>query len=180
MSRIAPVLLLTLLWLAISILTHAQQQAAQSGTASSASPTSSSHTSDTPAAKHAGKKVWTNEDLENLDDHSVNGAVINNRASSPKHTAKSTQVKSRDAKWYRGEIARLEARIPPLDDQIHDLEAALNGEPVNSSGHFMWSGQDDWHDQLARLEKQRADIEDKIANLEDEARHNGVPANTLP
>lgn len=180
MRRIALFPPLTLLWLAVSGPIHAQDQTAQSSTSTSATANSSSQSNDSSAAKSTEKKVWTNDDLENLDGQTATGAIKSNPASSPKNTPKSTPVKGRDAKSYRTEIEALQAKIPPLDQQIHDLQAALSGEPVSSTPHYAWPRQDDWHSQLTRLEKERADIESKIANLEDEARHDGVPANTLP
>lgn len=180
MRRIGLFLPFMLLWVGIPGPSHAQDQSAQPGATGSEAANSSSQNNDNSAGKGTDKKVWTNDDLENLDDQTTTGTIKTGRANVPRNAAKNTQVKGRDAKWYRAEIAALEAKIPPLDEKIRNLKAALNGEPVTSAPHYEWSRQDDWHSQLARLEKQRGDIEDKISNLEDEARHDGVPANALP
>jgi chaperonin cofactor prefoldin len=89
-------------------------------------------------------------------------------------------AKGKDAGWYRTQISKLQAQIPPLDEKISQLQAALNGQTVNSPRQYGGTRPDDWHDELARLQKQRDDIDTKIAALQDQARHDGVPENELP
>jgi hypothetical protein len=60
------------------------------------------------------------------------------------------------------------------------LQAGLNGATVNETRHYGGVKLDDWHDQLARLQKQREDIAAQISAMQDEARHNGVPDNQIP
>lgn len=81
---------------------------------------------------------------------------------------------------YQTKIASLQAKLPPLDQQIAELQAGLNGETVNSTRHYTGTKLDDWRDQLARLQKQRDEIAAQISTLQDEARHNGVPDNQIP
>lgn len=87
---------------------------------------------------------------------------------------------SKSAQQYQNQIARLQAKLPPLDEQISELQAGLNGDTVNSTRHYSGVKLDDWRDQLARLQKQREDIVTQISALQDEARHNGVPDNQIP
>ncbi len=87
---------------------------------------------------------------------------------------------SKDPKQYQTQITRLQEKLPPLDEQISQLQAALNGNTVNSTRHVGGAKIDDWHDELVRLQKQREDIAAKISALQDEARRNGVPPNQIP
>src|SRR5487761_1738490 len=110
-------------------------------------------------------KVWTNDDLENLKGQPPisSGKIEGLRA--PKAPTKSTQPKGINLNWYHDEIVWLQADIPPLDQKIHDLQAALNGQPINTPRAYDWSQPDDWQAQLARLEKQGEIIENKISDL---------------
>ncbi len=74
----------------------------------------------------------------------------------------------------------MQEKLPPLDEQISQLQAALNGGSVNSTRHVGGAKIDDWHDELVRLQKQREDITTRISALQDEARRNGVPPNQIP
>jgi hypothetical protein len=127
------------------------------------------------------KKIWTNEDVGGLREGSVI-TTFNTPKPAPAKPRKNsaTPQGGRDAKWYRSEIQKLQAQIPPLDDKIAKLQDAIDGKQVDEVRHYTWSRPDDWRDQLARLEKQREEIQGKIASLLDEARHRGIPAEQLP
>ncbi|MFZ0521756.1 MAG: hypothetical protein WAL95_12080 [Candidatus Acidiferrales bacterium] len=154
---------------------------AQSTTANAAATTPHNPTTTTPATPAPpAKKVWTNEDM---------GAVhkdpaISTFSSKPNKPANSKPVaakpKSKSAGQYQAQIANLQAKLPPLDQQISELQAGLNGETVNSTRHYNGVKPDDWRDQLARLQKQRDAITAQISVLQDQARHNGVPDNQIP
>jgi hypothetical protein len=162
---------------------HAQNTAsvpasAQSPQASASSPPVAA------AAPPAAKKVWTNDDLGDLRDHSV----ISTFSAASGKTAKSgdksgTPSRNRDAKWYHDQIAKLEAQIPPLDSQIADLQAALDGIPTGDSKtskrpNGVKGG--DWRLEMADLQAKREDVVTRISALQDEARHRGIPAEALP
>ena len=66
--------------------------------------------------------------------------------------------KGHDAAWYRQQIESLQQKIPPLDDKILKLKAALSGKSVDSVRTWGGVRPDDWRDQLARLEKQKEDL----------------------
>jgi hypothetical protein len=122
------------------------------------------------------KKVWTNDDIHSAKTPSSDSnARPVNAAAKPKPNAK-----GKDAGWYRGQITKLQAQIPPLDEKISQLQAALNGQTVNSPRQYGGTKPDDWRDELSRYQKQRDDIDTKIATLQDQARHDGVPENELP
>jgi hypothetical protein len=88
-----------------------------------------------------------------------------------------------DAQWYHDQIAKLQAKLPPLDEQIAKLQAAIDGAPTGdakTSTRPTGVRAGDWRTQLADAHKQRDDIADKIAALQDEARHFGIAPNMIP
>lgn len=144
-------------------------------------PAASQATAPAASSQAPDKKVWTNEDMTDLRDHSAISTVGNAPSKPAKPSDKPSPVsKSKNTTWYRDQIDKLQAKIPPLDDKIHDLQAALSGQQVTETRQYGGAKPDDWRDQLDRLQKQRDDIVAKISALTDEARHNGVPANALP
>jgi hypothetical protein len=126
------------------------------------------------------KKVWTNEDMRDVHRNDAISTFSNtsNKPANGKPTA--TAKGNKDAKNYQTQITRLQEKLPPLDEQIAQLQAALNGDTVNSTRHLGGAKIDDWRDELVRAQKQREDIVAKISALQDEARRNGVPANQIP
>jgi hypothetical protein len=152
---------------------------AQTNSTTSANATTST-TATTPAAIAPAKKVWTNEDMKAV--HTQNAistfSTTNNKPANGKPAA--TAKSNKDAKQYQNEITRLQEKLPPLDEQIAQLQAALNGDTLNSTRHVGGAKIDDWHDELVRAQKQREDIVAKISALQDEARRNGVPPNLIP
>ena len=157
---------------------RAQNAPAEPASATGSAPAQSTMAPATPATP--AKKVWTNEDM---------GAVhrdpaISTFSSGPNKPANGKPVaaksNSKSPGQYQAQIANLQAKLPPLDQQIAELQAGLNGETVNSTRHYNGVKLDDWRDQLARLQKQRDDIAARISVLQDEARHNGVPDNQIP
>jgi hypothetical protein len=149
-------------------------QANPSATAK-ANGTSSATTSTEPA-----KKVWTNEDMRDVHRNDAI-STFSNTSNKPANGKPAATVKgNKDAKNYQTQITRLQEKLPPLDEQIAQLQAALNGDTVNSTRHVGGAKIDDWRDELVRAQKQREDIVAKISALQDEARRNGVPANQIP
>jgi hypothetical protein len=128
-----------------------------------------------PASQPPAKKVWTNDDI-----HSAKPAPPDASAKPASANKPKPNPKGKDASWYRGQISKLQAQIPPLDEKISQLQAALNGQTVTSTRQYGGTKPDDWRDELSRYQKQRDDIDTKIAALEDQARHDGVPENELP
>jgi hypothetical protein len=144
---------------------------------SAPAPSSTQSPSSAIATQPADKKVWTNDDCRF---HSPPSPSAN---ASTKPAGAANKPKSNNNgknAGYRAQITKLQGQIPPLDDKIAQLQAALNGQTTNAPRTYGWSKPDDWHDALARYQKQREEIEAKISALEDEARHNGVPENALP
>lgn len=134
---------------------------------------------------NATKKVWTEEEMAGL--HKKGADSISQPRSTPNPDTPAPHVKgtasNRDAKWYHDQILKLQAKLPPLEKNIAELQAVLGGKPTGdaaTSSRPRGVKTDDWAIQLAAAQKQRDDILAKIAALEDEARHKGVSPNALP
>lgn len=170
--------IMAMVLLSASLLAMARTAKAQAAQPTGA-PQPAAQTSPAQQQPAAEKKVWTNDDVADLRDHSVISVGGNARAAnaSQKQTPRQN---ARETNWYRGEILKLQAKIPPLDEKIQQLQAGLDGKTVNSVRTYGATRADDWRDQLTRLRKQRDDLTAKIASLEDEARHKGIPPNSLP
>jgi hypothetical protein len=151
--------------------------AAQSGQAMQPSSQNTSSASLLPAPN----RVWTNDDLSDLragtgvSNHAAPRAKFSKTAAKP-----ATISKGKDANWYHGQIAKLQAQLPPIESQISNYHAALAGKPVDETRMYGWTRPADWSAQLAKLQQKHDDISSKIAALEDEGRHNSIPANSLP
>lgn len=138
-----------------------------------------SGTSAAPA--QPAKKVWTNEDVGDLHANSVISTFNAPNAKPTKTSAKpAPNSKGKNAAWYQQQIKRLQDQLPPIDQKISDLQTVINGGQVNEVRHYGGNKIDDWHDELARLQAQREDINAKIAALQDQARHDGVSPNDIP
>jgi hypothetical protein len=126
------------------------------------------------------KKVWTNDDMSTLDPHSGVSTVGKAGTPASKHV---THSNAHDARWYQDQINKLQAKIPPLDKQIAELQSALNGKPTGDakkSTRPTGVRTDSWPAELAQLQKKRDDTLAQISALQDQARHNGVAPNSLP
>jgi hypothetical protein len=126
------------------------------------------------------KKVWTNDDFSSHPRRNASSLLNSNTKTASVANKTKPNKGDKNAAWYRGQISKLQGQIPPLDEKISQLQAALNGQQVNTPRPYGWSKPDDWHTQLVQYQKQRDDIQTKISALEDEARHNGVPENEIP
>jgi uncharacterized protein YukE len=155
--------------------TPAAQPQADTTTAANANATTSTTTTTAPA-----KKVWTNEDMRDVHSHDTISTFSSKSNKPANNKPAGNAASNKYAKQYQDQITRLQEKLPPLDEQISQLQAALNGDTVNSVRHVGGAKIDDWHDELARLQKQREDIVTKISALQDEARSKGVPANQIP
>jgi uncharacterized protein YukE len=146
---------------------------------SGANPSATASANATTTTTAPAKKVWTNEDMGDVHKNSVI-STFSGTNNKPGNGKPAGNAKSGNAKQYQDQITKLQAKLPPLDEQIAQLQAALNGDTVNSTRHVGGAKIDDWHDELVRLQKQRQDIAAKISALQDEARRNGVPPNQIP
>lgn len=140
-------------------------------------PTSGVNSADSPA-----KKVWTNDDLKGSRDDEGVSNTADQKPAAVASRQKMASPRGHNAKWYSDQIAKLQARIPPLNAQIAELQSGLDGKPTGdgkSSQRPRFVKQDDWSNELRQLQAQRANILDRINVLEDDARHNGIPNSAL-
>src|ERR1700693_1603306 len=74
------------------------------------------------------KKVWTNDDFSSHPRRDASSSPNSN--SKPANTANKPKPnhRSKKAAWYHGKISKLQGQIPPLDEKIAQLQAALNGQ----------------------------------------------------
>jgi hypothetical protein len=156
------------------------------GAAQSSSPTQNTEppaqaSAPSPApAQPTAKKVWTNDDIVGLRANSRISSFAQPNAHPVKNGAKPANSKGKDAAWYQNRIASLQAKLPHLDDQIGQLQAALHGEQVNSVRKWGGVKPDDWRMELDTLQKRRESIQSEIRALEDQERHSGVSAGAVP
>ena len=136
-----------------------------------AAPSSAANPS---APRTLQKKVWTNEEVNALDRHTGISTVGRETDNTTKQVV---PAKSHNAKWYQDQIAKLQAKIPPLDSQITELQSALDGKPTGDAKKSVRPYRvtsNDWSRELADLQKERDDALAQIRELQDQARHNGV------
>jgi len=144
-------------------------------------PSDAQDSKDSSAAKPQppAKKVWTNENVGDLDPHAGVSTVGNGKVS--KLSPNSSGPKN--AQYYKNKITELKNQLPPLEKKIAEIEDTLNGKPTGDAKESTRSvgvSWDTWQHELTELKKKRDDILAQIAALEDEARHNGVDPNALP
>jgi len=169
---------------------HAQAQAAQHPLPAQAQTQTPPPASQQPAAQDSAapqppaKKVWNNDDLNGLDPHTGVSTV---GKSDPKPANPGTNSapgrRSHDPQWYKQKISDLQAQLPPLDAQIAELQAAINGKPTGDAKESTRPAGvkfDNWQHELADFQKKRDNIAAQIATLQDQARHDGVPAKDIP
>lgn len=155
------------------------QQSSPSGTTQSTSDSQVANDSTAPAAAPT-KKVWTNEDVGDLRGTSPISTVGAMHPKQQKQATTKPAASPETIRSYHDRITGLQRQLPGIDSQISDLQAALNGQSVNSARHVGGAKIDDWHDELTRLQQKKSDLENKISTLQDEARHKGVPENEIP
>jgi chaperonin cofactor prefoldin len=166
--------------LGMAVGAHAQSQTAPAAADVPGSKPESESPSLAPAAT-AEKKVWTNEDVSDLRASSTISTVGSSETRPPAKA--SSAAKSKNPRQFQAQIAQLERQVPQLDQQIAELQDAINGKPTGdakTSTRPRNVQADDWNVQVENLEKKKQGILDQIATLKDEARHQGVPPNTLP
>jgi hypothetical protein len=130
------------------------------------------------------KKVWTDDDLQNL--HGKSGVSVVGNAlgvdDADKAEAKqASYVQEKDPNWYHKQLMPLRAEIERLDKEITKTREFMNGGhtgegqlkvnvfsvPMNPTNH------------IAQLEKRKATVQSKIDALEDQARRNDIPPGAL-
>jgi hypothetical protein len=139
----------------------------------SASTDKKDSTTSPPAAKP--KKVWTNDDMDNLDHHgdvSVVGKRHPPQNAYNGHYSPPPGQSEYVVKYYRQQIDYLQQQSDSIDKQISNLQDAKNGKTVDSTRTYNpWGGvQGDWNAQIAQLQKSKDNIQKQIDSLEEQIR----------
>jgi hypothetical protein len=166
-------------WLLASVAVRAQDNSQGSGTAAPAAASNAAP----GAAPDPSKKVWTNEDVAGLRDSTTLSTFSSAKTKAPAGATRPAKTGTRNATWYHDQIAKLQAEVPPLNDQIAALQAAIDGKPTGdekTSSRPYGVKIDSWTEQRDSLTKKRDGILAQIDSLRDEARHNGIPDSALP
>ena len=144
------------------------------------------------------KKVWTNEDLESLRNRvrlsDFEGGVAPPRAESSAQAAPGDAAaagaaaaqagpgydRAKDPEWYRQRLSGMRAEIERLEAEISRLrDARSRGTQTNVALGLGQSGGLSPEDQIASLERRRAQVQQQIDELEDQARRNGIEPSRL-
>ena len=159
-----------------------QPQAAAPKTTPAVAPAS---TQKTPPAKK--KHVFTEEDLAGI----KGGVSVVGDPNAPSQASASPQNSEeaagnpdsgkKDEKYWRDRAAQLHAQMDNLDQQIKDLQADI--QKNGASGFDPQKGLkdnviyvDDKNARLQKLQKQRADLDQKLDDLQEEGRKAGIPS----
>ncbi|HEY6444021.1 MAG TPA: hypothetical protein VIY66_11860, partial [Candidatus Acidoferrales bacterium] len=164
---IAAVTTLFLVAVVVLPVTHAQNGTSEAPGA----PSSSSATTPSQVPPAAPKKVWTNDNVTDLHDNSEI-SVVGGTAATPGKAGGKTLAgsKARNANWYRDQIVKLEAKLPPLDGQIEQLREAIDGKSMGDgkTSSRPWSVKgDSWAREEAELQSKRDAIAAHIDALRD-------------
>src|ERR1700678_2970519 len=161
--------------------TFAQEQS--SAPAQPTPPASSQTTAPTPnpsATPSAGgapangtqpapaKRVWTNDDMGGVHrDPSISNYSGANAKAAKANGKPAAGAQKKDEKGYENQTAALQAKRPPMDEKISQLQAVLSGDTVQSTRAYGGNKIDDWHVELVDLQKRRDDIETKVSAVQD-------------
>jgi hypothetical protein len=163
--------------------TRAQTSASSPASSSATSAYPTAATGDSSASAQPAKKVWTNEDVGELHDEPISTFAKPNARPARATAGMKSGAARQNSQQLLNEIKKLQGQIPPLDSQIAQLQAAVDGQPTGdakTSARPYGVKLDSWQAQLAELQKKRGDTLTRIGELQDQARHNGVPANNIP
>jgi len=149
--------------------------------------------------KQKPKKVWTNEDLEALRNRvrlsDFEGGAAPPPAESAPQAAPGEATaatgaaaaaagpaydRAKDPEWYRQRLAGMRAEVERIGAEISRLrEARTRGTQTNVALGLGQSGGLSPEDQIASLERRRAQVQQQIDELEDQARRNGIEPSRL-
>jgi len=158
---------------------QSQLPAATPQTSDTSTPPSPPQAPAAPLANAKPAKVWTNDEIDTLrNNHGV--SVIGGNGKPQNISAKSkANSQEKDPAWYRKQLATLRAEMDKLDPQIAKLQAFLSGENVSDPPTMHQRLVPSPQDQLKQLETKRQADAEKIEDLLDRARHNGIEPGAL-
>jgi hypothetical protein len=161
----------------------AQTNASSTASPPSASASAPSAAANAPESAATAKKVWTNEDVGSLQDEPI--STIGKSGTKPVKTGAGSRLVpgATNSQQLLSEITKLKGQVNQLDSQIAQLQAAMSGQATGdskTSARPYGVKATTWQAELDDLQKKRADNLTRISDLEDQARHNGVPASSIP
>jgi hypothetical protein len=149
----------------------------------------------TPNPPPAQKKVWTNDDIDQLRDQGAGGISVmgpaaapdatstqNGTAAAPAKPAKGSALpKEKDPEWYRTQLAALYKELDHVSDELAAAQAAVDGDSRGEAGVSMnvRAPAGTPQEQVASLQAQQTEIQGKIDALLDQARHNDIEPGDL-
>lgn len=181
-----------LLSLAGALAAHPANSIAQTTTET---PAAGAQTTNPPPAQ---KKVWTNDDIDQLRDSEAGGISVVGNTPAPPSDATANQKgagapakpgaaepkvpKEKDPEWYREQLTPLYAALSKINDQIAAAQSAVDGDTRGDAGVSMnvRAPAGTPQEQLVALQKEQSAVQGKIDDLLDMARHNDIPPGDLP
>ena len=173
------------------------QPASQQSSAQQSQDSAGAGTSQPKDAKSSppAKKVYTNDDLRSLDSGGVS-VVGNNRAAAKPGKATSADTGPKNEQYWRSRAQKLRNEMAEVDRQIAELEAANQSQRTGSGGSSNSGGTNpppapvsaytvgahvhgNSTTPLQRLQNRKAQLQQQIDQLEEEARQAGVPPGWL-
>jgi len=147
-------------------------QAGSSEASPTAAPTTGSNSTATTDAKK--KKVWTNEDVGDL-----NGPVSvvgNSKNAKGKSTAADGTADGQYIASTKKQLEKFQEQLNDTTKQIAALKDFQQGKAPEPAGYPLGKGYNrvPVDQQIASLEQKQKDLEQKISDLLDEARKKGV------
>jgi hypothetical protein len=174
---------------------------AQSDTAKPAASTSSAATSPKPSAKATPaqdgspakkkpKKVWTNEEVSQINGNVsvVGGAQASSSSSgssassaNPSKDAAGDSSREKQLGGYRDRLRKLRMQLEDTDKKLSELRNFKGDNSSASGGINMNQGYSmtPVAEQIKQLEAKRAQIQDQVDSVESEARKNGFDPGEL-
>ena len=148
--------------------------------ASAAHGQSSSPPQQDPSDSPAPKKVYTNDDLKGMQRQDV--SVVGNNRGTGKSTTATAEPKNRQywhnrAQKLRNEMAEVDRQIAQMKSPDPVTGAGLPNSPSPSPGTNATSSRP--AERLQRLQNRKAQLQQQMDQLEDEARRAGIPPGWL-
>lgn len=173
-----------LLFLAMVLLFFAAlPTVAQSPGSSSPSPASPPQDANPPAESKKPKKVWTNENIADVNSDAKGGVSVVGD-SKPDIKTKSTSPKPAEAQYIatvRRQLQKLQQQMSEMEKQINDLTKFSKGEAAPTSGMQLHKSYklEPVDAQIRALEEKRKHLQAQMDALLDDARKKGVEPGQL-
>jgi hypothetical protein len=155
-----------------AVAANLSQSAGQNAQTQEQPPVAQTPAAKSPAAKTAPAKVWTNDDLPTTTEPAARSKGLT-KSSKPAPVGSPNSSYTVDVKK---QLDKLQEQLADTDKQLSGLKSFRNGENVSTAGVDIHQGinRTPVDQQIASLETKKKQLQDKIDDLLDEARKNGV------